>query len=179
MLVAQSCPTVCDPVDYSLPGSSVLGIFQARIPEWVAIPFSRGSSQPRDRTQVSCMAGQFFPVWATREVKTRMLGKTEDKRRVHRGWDGWMASPNQWTWSWVNSGRCWRTGKPCVLQSMGLNELDTTEWLNNICIIQASQVVLVVKSSPANAGDVRDRGLTPGLRRSPGEGNGNPLPYPG
>ena len=42
MLVAQSCPTVCDPVDYSLPGSSVLGIFQARIPEWVAIPFSRG-----------------------------------------------------------------------------------------------------------------------------------------
>ena len=46
--VAQSCPTLCDPVDCSLPGSSVLGILQARVPEWVAISFSRGSSQPRD-----------------------------------------------------------------------------------------------------------------------------------
>ena len=46
--VAQSCPTLCDPMDYSLPGSSVHGIFQARILEWVAISFSRRSSQPRD-----------------------------------------------------------------------------------------------------------------------------------
>ena len=52
--VAQLCPTLCDPMDCSLPGSSVHGIFQARIMEWVAISFSRGSSQPRDRTQVSC-----------------------------------------------------------------------------------------------------------------------------
>ena len=48
------------PMDCSLPGSSVHGILQARILEWVAIPFSRGSSQPRDRTQVSCIAGEFF-----------------------------------------------------------------------------------------------------------------------
>ena len=47
VLVAQSCPTVCDPMDCSLPGSSVHGILQARILEWVAIPFSRGSSQAR------------------------------------------------------------------------------------------------------------------------------------
>ena len=46
--VAQSCPTLCDPMDCSLPGFSVLGIFQARILEWVAISFSRGSSQPKD-----------------------------------------------------------------------------------------------------------------------------------
>ena len=46
----QSCPTLCDPVDCSPPGSSVRGILQARTLEWVAIPFSRGSSQPRDRT---------------------------------------------------------------------------------------------------------------------------------
>ena len=46
----QSCPTLCDPMDYSLPGSSVHGILQARIGEWVAIPFSRGSSPPRDQT---------------------------------------------------------------------------------------------------------------------------------
>ena len=52
----------------SPPVSSLHGILQARILEWVAIPFSRGSSQPRDRTQVSCIAGRFFTFWATREV---------------------------------------------------------------------------------------------------------------
>ena len=51
----DSCLTLCDPVDYSLPGSSVHGIFQARVLEWVAISFSRGSSQPRDQTHVSCI----------------------------------------------------------------------------------------------------------------------------
>ena len=53
--VAQSCPTLWDPVDCSLPGSSIHGIFKARILEWVAISFFRGSSQPRDQTQVSCI----------------------------------------------------------------------------------------------------------------------------
>ena len=52
------CPTLCDPMDCSPPGSSVHGILQARILEWVAISFSRGSSQPRDRTWVSCIAGR-------------------------------------------------------------------------------------------------------------------------
>ena len=59
----QSCLTLCNPMDCSLPGSSVHGISQARIPEWVAISFSRASSQPRDRTRVfcgSCIAGRFF-----------------------------------------------------------------------------------------------------------------------
>ena len=60
VLFAQSCPTLCDPMDCSLPGSSVHGILQARILEWVAISFSRGSSQPRDQTRVSCIAGRFF-----------------------------------------------------------------------------------------------------------------------
>ena len=50
-----SCPTLCNPMECSPPGSSVHGIFQARILEWVAIPLSRGSSQPRDQTQVSCI----------------------------------------------------------------------------------------------------------------------------
>ena len=53
--VAQSCPTLYDPMDYT-----VHGILQARILEWVAFPFSRGSSQPRDQTQVSHIAGGFF-----------------------------------------------------------------------------------------------------------------------
>ena len=51
---------LCDPIDYSPPGSSIHGILQARILEWVAMPFSRGSFQPRDRTQVSCITGGFF-----------------------------------------------------------------------------------------------------------------------
>ena len=59
--VAQLCPTLCNPMDYSLPGSSVHGILQARILEWVAIPFSRGSCQPRDQTQVSHIAGGLLP----------------------------------------------------------------------------------------------------------------------
>ena len=56
------------PMDHSLPDSSFHGILQARIREWVAIPFSGGSSWPRDRTQVSCIAGRFFTIWATREA---------------------------------------------------------------------------------------------------------------
>ena len=55
-LVAKSCPTLCDPVDHSPPGSSIHGILQARILEWVAISFSRASSQPRDQTHVSCLS---------------------------------------------------------------------------------------------------------------------------
>ena len=58
--VAQSCLTLCDPMDCSLPGPSVHGILQARILEWVAMLFSLGSSRPRDQTCVSCMAGRFF-----------------------------------------------------------------------------------------------------------------------
>ena len=66
--VPQLCLTLCHPMDYSLPGSSVQGILQTRILEWVAIPFSKGSSQPRDWTQVPCIAGRFFTIWATREA---------------------------------------------------------------------------------------------------------------
>ena len=61
-LVAQSCPTLCNPVDCRLPGSSIHGIFQARVLEWVAISFSRGSFLPRDRTQVSHIVGRHFTV---------------------------------------------------------------------------------------------------------------------
>ena len=72
--VTQSCPTLCDPVDFSLPSSSVHWILQARMLEWVAISFSRGSSQPRDRTRVSLTGGRHFNFWATREVgKTQMI----------------------------------------------------------------------------------------------------------
>ena len=69
-VVGQSCPTLCDPVDCSLLGFSLHGVLQARILEWVAMFFSRGASQPRDGTQVSCTAGRCFNLWATREAPT-------------------------------------------------------------------------------------------------------------
>ena len=66
--VTQSCLTFCDPVDCSLSGSSVHGILQATVLEWVAISFSRKSSQPRDRTRVSHIGGRCFNLCATREA---------------------------------------------------------------------------------------------------------------
>ena len=80
--LAQSCPTLRDPMDCSLPGSSVHGILQARILEWVAISFSRISSQPRDWTWVSRIAGRHFTIWAIRKAhritkhQTQLMTKT-------------------------------------------------------------------------------------------------------
>ena len=67
--VAQSCPTLCDPMDCSLSGSSVHGIFQARVLEWIAISFFRESSWPRNRTWVSHMAERCFTMGAIREAQ--------------------------------------------------------------------------------------------------------------
>ena len=64
---------LCNPMDCSPPGSSLHGILQARILEWVAISFSRGSSQPRDRTWVSCITGRFFTIWAIREAQFKVI----------------------------------------------------------------------------------------------------------
>ena len=103
-----------------------MGILQARILEWVAIPSSRGSSQPRNWTQVSCIAGGFFTIYATRKAMNHY-------------------------------------------------------WLKPLCFgmvwdrARTSQVTLVVKNLPSNAGDVRDTGSIPGLGRSPAQGHDNPL----
>ena len=69
MKVTQSCLTFCDPTNYTVPG-----ILQVRILEWVAFTFSRESSQSRDWTQVSCIAGGFFTSWATREAQEYWSG---------------------------------------------------------------------------------------------------------
>ena len=74
MLVAQLCPTLCDRMDCNPPGSSVHEIFQARILEWVAVSFSRGSSQPRDQTRISGIAGSFFTIRAIREAREQPEG---------------------------------------------------------------------------------------------------------
>ena len=67
--VAQLCLTLSGPMDCSLPGSSIHGISQARVLQWVAISFSRGSSLPRDWTWVSSIVDRHFTVWATREIQ--------------------------------------------------------------------------------------------------------------
>ena len=85
VLVTQLCPTLCDPMDYGPPGSSVHGSLQARLLEMVAIPFSKGCSQPRDWTLIFCTAGRFFNIWATREAPL-VIASTSDlhtnKRKV-------------------------------------------------------------------------------------------------
>ena len=132
-----------------------------KILEWIAYPFSSGSSPPRNQTDIACIAGKSFTNWAIREAPDKpvhpkgnqswmFIGRTDveaetpilwppdaknsfEKKRPwcweilraggegdNRGWDGWMASPTQWTWVWVNSGSWWWTGRPDVPQSMGL-----------------------------------------------------------
>ena len=83
----------CDPMDYSLPSSSVHGILQARILEWVAIPFSRGSSLPRGWTWVSWIAGRFLTIWVTREVWS-MLGKPQNSNKRN------LKKSKYIPWSW-------------------------------------------------------------------------------
>ena len=78
----KSCSTLCNPMDSSLPDCAVRGIFQARILEWAAISSSSGSSQPRDRTRVSCIADRCFTVWATREWQSW------NQTRSHRRYSG-------------------------------------------------------------------------------------------
>ena len=84
--VAQSCPTLCDPMDSSLPGSSIHRIFQARVLEWVAISFSRGSSWPRGQTWVFHVAGRHYTIWDTLTIWT-FVGKVMSLLfNMHLGW---------------------------------------------------------------------------------------------
>ena len=73
VLVAQSYLTLCDPMDCIPPGSSVYGTLQARILEWVAIPFSMGASKPRDWTWISCIEERFFTIWVTGKSPHKVL----------------------------------------------------------------------------------------------------------
>ena len=81
--VAQSCPTLCDPVDCSLPGFSIHGILQSRILEWVTISFSRGSSWPRGQTRVSHIGGRCFNLWAIREALVVTCNLQVTDKKIH------------------------------------------------------------------------------------------------
>ena len=101
-------------MDCSLPGSSICGIFQARVLQWVAISFSRGSSQPRDQTWVSPILGRFFTIWATRE--DCLLRKLLTKCKIQSVCDlGTPLAPHSSTLAWKIP---W-TQEPGGLQSMG------------------------------------------------------------
>ena len=83
VLVNHLCPTLCDPLDCRVPGSSVHRILQARVLEWVAISYSRGSSWPTDGSQVSYITSRFFTIWATREAQLQILWRKLSKRWFH------------------------------------------------------------------------------------------------
>ena len=123
--------------------------------------------------------------------KTLMLGKTECwKKGSDRGWDGWMASPNQQTWVWANSRRWWRTGKPDVLQFV---VLQSGTWLRDwrrtttnlqhagseLCSDDGSICSPGGSTGKKSVCKARDLGWIPGLGRSPEEGNGYLLQYSG
>ena len=116
--VTQSCLTVCDPMDCSPPGSSDHGILPARILEWVAMSFSRGSSQPRDRTQVSRIEGRCFNLWTTREVG---LHRTIQLQFLQHYWSGHrFGLPWYWMISLRNEQRsvcCSMLGSKCCFST--------------------------------------------------------------
>ena len=88
---SQSCLILWDLMDCNLPHSSVCGILKARIFEWVAISFFRGSSWPRDQTQVCCIAGGFFTIWATREATDNNNNNSKNNTIIIgvQGWHIW------------------------------------------------------------------------------------------
>ena len=105
VLVAQLCPTLWDPMDCSPPGSSVLGILQARILEWVAIPFFRGSSRPRDQARVFCIVGGFFTIWATLEALVCVNIFFNVNKYIAEKWMHFTHSPPKISSNRSNEGR--------------------------------------------------------------------------
>ena len=105
VIITQSCLTLCDPMHCSPPGFSVYGIIQARILDWIAIPFSRGSSWPRDQTRISCascMTGRFFTFWVTGEVQEVAEWSLIELAWLQLGPPSYQVL---WAWKWNSRGK--------------------------------------------------------------------------
>ena len=155
--VAQSCPTLCDPMDCSPTGSSIHGIFQARVLEWVAISFSRGSSWPRDWTRVSCIAGRCFTIWATRKAhnpEEHAYTKKEEKYYF------WVTLKRE-ILPFINILKWIITKVPVGSKGYLRNSLELPWWLSG-------------KESISQCRRLR---FSPGLGKSPWGGNGKLLQY--
>ena len=126
VLVAQSCSTLCDPTDCRPKGSSVYEILQARILEWVATPFSRASSQPRDWTRVSCIAGISFTIWAAKEAVSKMILKDLGE------------NPSQFKKQPQNCGVPWNRNPTTGKFQFTVALLDTAMWVQPICPTQGA-----------------------------------------
>ena len=124
VLIAQSCPALCNPIDYNPPGSSVHEILQARILEWVTIPFSRGSSWPRDPTQVFCIADRFFTIWATREAHNLWCMKVKVKSLscVQLFATPWTIESARLLCPWNSPGKNTGVGSHSLLQGIFLTQ---------------------------------------------------------
>ena len=97
-LVAQSCPTVCDHVPVPRQAPLYMGILEARMLEWVAMPSSRGSSKPKDQTQISHIAGRFFTFWPTGKPKNTGVGRLSLLQEI------FLTQESNWGllyWRWI------------------------------------------------------------------------------
>ena len=101
-------------------------------------------------SQVSPQRGNGVSV-SSRPLHLQVRRRTHWKRRGDRGWDGWMASPTQWTWVWAGSGRQRRTGRPGVRQSVGSQRVGHMEWLNWTelnCWVPSKDMIMLLKVCP-------------------------------
>ena len=170
------CPTLCNPMECSPPGSSDYGMLQARILEWVATSFSKGSSQSSDQTWVSSIAGNFFTIWATKVS----LKIQQSAGGCHFFSPGWPDTGMLHLWHSL-SVLLTPSAHVAILSSTSLHNqpalvstpqysshLATSFWWPRTRLPCSSES----KEPACNAGDP---GSAPGLGRSPEERNGNPL----
>ena len=137
VLVTQLCLTLCNPMDCSLPVSSVHEILQAKIVEWVAISFSKGSFWSRDWTSVSCIAGRFFTYWATRKYNQWDYKKTGHDWACAHACTHAHTHTNTLKECLLWCGICLRhqgnSTTPICLDFLSKNQKQGTLWKRNLC----------------------------------------------
>ena len=129
----QSCLTLCNPIDSSPLGSSIHGVFQARILEWAAISFSRGSSWPRDETRVSHTAGRLFTIWANRESRDPQAVSQKPARSSQRFTSEKARGPSgslRGTWNWERIFQPWKEAEKALVTAQSRAACREASWLS-------------------------------------------------